>query len=195
MYKRKTMAAVLFVFALTLANTGVLPIPYMGPAGMGGEAGPLSRKSVLTVSAKKKKKKKKKKKISYVKVKSCYSKLKSYRKKKGVAGIARSAALEKYARIRAKELVKKYSHTRPNGRRGFEIIPAGACGTIDVGYHHYYFRGENIARGQKTCKKVMKAWYKSPPHRQNMLNPNFRKVGIAGCKYKRRIYWVQLFSS
>ena len=179
----------ILLFFLILLTVNMIPVPV--PTGSVQKNGvkELFSDSVLKISAKKKAKN------HFVSVKSCYSKLNYYRKKNGVKKAARSAALEKYAKIRAKELVRRYSHARPNGTRGFEIIPANQCGTIDVGYHHYYYRGENIARGQKSSKKVMKAWYGSASHRHNMLNSNFSKVGIAGYKYKGRIYWVQLFSS
>ena len=119
----------------------------------------------------------------YVNVNSCYSKLNSYRRAAGRKALARNATLEKHAKTRAKEIVRKFSHTRPNGKSALSIIKGNL------------WKGENIAMGQTSCAQVMSAWYHSSGHRANMLRPQFRKVGIAGYRYNGRIYWVQLFSS
>jgi len=38
--------------------------------------------------------------------------------------------------------------------------------------------GENIAKGQLTAKGVMRDWMNSPPHRANIMHPQFEEVGI-----------------
>ena len=38
--------------------------------------------------------------------------------------------------------------------------------------------GENIAKGQLTSKQVMEDWTNSPPHRANILHPQFEEIGI-----------------
>lgn len=119
----------------------------------------------------------------YINTGDCYTILNKYRKNAGRKALKRTSKLERFAKIRAKELVKLYSHTRPDGSSGMMIIPG------------YGYKGENIAWGHVTCAKVSKAWYNSPAHRKNMLMRQFTKVGIAGYKYKGDIYWVQLFSS
>lgn len=119
----------------------------------------------------------------FVNVKKCYSRLNNYRKAKNRVALKRNAALEKVAKVRAKEIVRKFSHTRPNGRSGLSMIKGNV------------YKGENIAMGQKTCREVSIAWYRSPGHRSNMMFKKYRKVGIAGFKYNGIIYWVQVFSS
>ena len=121
--------------------------------------------------------------VSHVSTTECYNTLNQYRKKVGKAALKRDANLEKYAEIRARELVVNFSHTRPDGTKGLRIIP----GNI--------YKGENIAKGQRTCASVMTAWYNSAGHRDNMLDKNYKKVGIACIKYNGTMYWVQLFSS
>ena len=113
----------------------------------------------------------------------CYNTLNQYRKNVGKAALKRDATLEKYAEIRAREIVVNFSHTRPNGDKGLRIIPGNL------------YKGENIAKGQRTCASVMTAWYNSAGHRENMLDKNYTKVGIVGIKYNGTMYWVQLFSS
>ena len=121
----------------------------------------------------------------FVSAGSCYKLLNSYRKSAKTGGLRRDANLEKIAKIRAKEMATtgKFSHTRPNGKSSLSMIKGNV------------YKGENIAKGQRTCQQVSAAWYRSPGHRKNMLKKQYRKVGIAGYKYKGIVYWVQVFSS
>ena len=55
------------------------------------------------------------------------------------------------------------------------------------------YAGENIAYGYSSPSSVMNAWLNSTGHRNNILNSNFRYLGI-GCIYGRgSIWWVQNF--
>ena len=120
---------------------------------------------------------------TYVDVSACYTKLNQYRTKAKVKTLKKDATLENIAKIRAKELVTKFSHTRPNGQKGLSLIKGNV------------YKGENIAMGQTSCNEVLTDWYSSPGHKANMIKKNYTKVGIAGYKYKGEIYWVQIFSS
>ena len=96
-----------------------------------------------------------------------------------------SSSLSHYAQIRAKEITKKFSHTRPSGYSCFTVIPKP-----------YKIVGENIAAGQRSAKEVVEAWMNSPSHRENIMNPKFRELGMGylylpDSKYKH--YWAQFF--
>jgi hypothetical protein len=49
--------------------------------------------------------------------------------------------------------------------------------------------GENVAMGQANATEVTRAWYNSSGHRANMLNPNFRYIGVG---HDQR-HWTQQF--
>ncbi|MCM1188455.1 MAG: CAP domain-containing protein [bacterium] len=85
-------------------------------------------------------------------------------------------------KIRARELVSLFSHTRPNGESCFTVLSGfTAC-------------GENIASGQRSANRVCEAWYNSEGHRNNMLNGNFTQGAVA-CWYENgTYYWVNLFT-
>jgi len=58
--------------------------------------------------------------------------------------------------------------------------------------------GENIAAGYDTIESTMIAWLDSPGHCANIMNPNFKEVGMAlvtkdGSKYY--YYWTQDFGT
>lgn len=59
------------------------------------------------------------------------------------------------------------------------------------------WRGENIAAGYTTPDDVMAGWMNSPGHKANILNSNYREIGVGfysgSSGYKR--YWVQDFGS
>lgn len=64
--------------------------------------------------------------------------------------------------------------------------------------HGYNYRtaGENVAAGQRSPQDVMRSWMNSSGHRQNILNPNFRDIGVAyanGGSFG--IYWTQKFGA
>ncbi len=96
-----------------------------------------------------------------------------------------SGSMNHYAQIRAKEITKSFSHTRPSGYSCFTVIPKP-----------YRMVGENIAAGQRSAKEVVQAWMNSPGHRENIMNPKFQELGMGylympNSKYKH--YWAQLF--
>jgi uncharacterized protein YkwD len=45
---------------------------------------------------------------------------------------------------------------------------------------------ENIAYGQTNLRQVIEGWMESPSHCINIMNPDFRDLGVA----KKGKYWV-----
>ena len=103
----------------------------------------------------------------------------------GLSPLTLARDLTASAYVRAKELPYKFSHTRPNGAKCFTAMP-------QIGH----ILGENLAGGQTTPKQVVQAWMDSKTHRENILNKNFKEMGVvyyykSNSKYKH--YWVQHF--
>ena len=80
-----------------------------------------------------------------------------YRAQNGIAKLTVSAALNADAKIRAKEIVQQFSHTRPDGTLCFTVDPAN-------------INGENIAEGGGTLlytgQQAADAFMGSPGHRE-----------------------------
>ena len=120
------------------------------------------------------------------------SKSKDYFNKPGATylePLAINAELEKTAKIRAKEISKRFDHVRPNGEFFFTAFPGNG-----------WYAGENVACGQTSAKQVTKLWkeskekYAGQGHRRNMLEESFNSVGIA-CYMKKGVkFWVQDFA-
>ncbi len=108
------------------------------------------------------------------------------RSENGLSALTLDTKLCKAAEVRAKEIVKTFSHTRPNGTSCFTVL--GEEGIT------YRYSGENLAYGQKSASAVMNAWLNSSGHRANILGRNFGKAGIACYKLNGVKYWVQLFT-
>ena len=68
----------------------------------------------------------------------------------------------------------------------------------DAGYD-WRAIGENIAEGQTSVEEVMDTWMHSPGHRRNILDPDFKELGI-GLAFGNsaggwRVEWAQAFGT
>jgi len=66
------------------------------------------------------------------------------------------------------------------------------------GYVGYRTIGENIAGGQSTIHEAVTAWLASPAHCTNIMNPNFKEIGVAvvtNSDSEYGIYWTQSFGA
>lgn len=79
-----------------------------------------------------------------------------------------------------------FSHTSKDGRSMSDRI-------VFAGYYFNGYKsftvGENIAYGQQSIEEVMDGWFKSEGHCKNLMNPQFKEVGVA----ENHNYWVQDF--
>ncbi len=115
----------------------------------------------------------------------CLMYVNQYRHAYGLPPLRLNANLSYFASIRAKETVDVYSHTRPNGSDCFTVID-----------DNFRAVGENIAKGIHSSKAVVDAWFDSPAHRDNILNPNFTEMGIfvyIDMMTRETMFWAQLF--
>ncbi|MCR5637151.1 MAG: hypothetical protein K6F76_08265 [Clostridiales bacterium] len=107
------------------------------------------------------------------------------RAKYGLSELKKDTKATQAARIRAKEIVAKFSHTRPNGSSCFTAAK-------EIGAT-YRTAGENIAYGYSTPKQVVDGWMNSEGHRKNILSSSFTKIGVGCYKSGRVLYWSQFF--
>lgn len=108
------------------------------------------------------------------------------RKKAGLQPLKLNEDACKAAQVRAKECLKKYDHTRPNGK--------SLTTALDEAGVKYSYWGENINEKQATVSSTMKSWMASKGHKANILGENFDSVGFGRAKDKNGSYtWVQMF--
>lgn len=110
----------------------------------------------------------------------------SARSQNGYAALVEDGALSDAAAVRAREIARSFSHTRPSG--------ASFSSALSESGVSYLRAGENIASGQKNASEVVNAWMNSPGHRANILNSSYSRIGSASVNIDGTLYWVQLFA-
>lgn len=117
------------------------------------------------------------------------------RKKAGLNPLEKNEKMMSAAAVRAEEINEVFGHTRPNGK---------ACKTVleELGYEGDY-AGENISKGTfEEPESAMELWMDSKGHRENILNPDYKYLGV-GSDFESESnglfddivsYWVQIFA-
>lgn len=109
------------------------------------------------------------------------------RTKAGLSSLKMDTDITAAANVRAKEIKQSFSHTRPNGTSFSSVLKEQGVS--------FRGSGENIAWGQKSPEQVTNAWMNSEGHRANILNKNFKNIGIGHYQDSTgRNHWVQLFT-
>ncbi len=80
-----------------------------------------------------------------------------------------------------------FDHTNPDGEDPGQRITA-------AGYRWSTY-GENIAKGQQTAESVMTSWMNSPGHRANILNCDFKNIGVGIHNGSGGPWWTQNFGA
>lgn len=116
------------------------------------------------------------------------------RKQYGLRELEGLELLDSAADVRANELLENYSHDRPDGNSYITAIE-------ETDLPEWRAAAENIAYGMNsmsTVKEAFDAWMDSPPHRENILNPDVRYMACAKATKSENgeyTYWEQLFYS
>lgn len=110
------------------------------------------------------------------------------RQKAGLAPLSLSTELSNVAREKSQDMANKnyFSHTSPTYGDPFEMMRSFGI--------KYGYAGENIAKGYNSAESVMNGWMNSSGHRANILNPNFKTIGVGYVKSNGTTYWTQMFT-
>ncbi len=90
-------------------------------------------------------------------------------------------------------------HVQELGKRGglyISHVSADGRSFVDRAKEQNYTApgGENVARGQRNAADVMKSWMNSDGHRANILNCDFKAIGVGAVKgVDGTIVWGQIF--
>lgn len=120
------------------------------------------------------------------------------RAKAGLPALKMMPILQGTCDIRADELTMRYAadHTRPYRVSGnfLECFTALTYDLSGLGVYPFTGLGENIAYGFRTPAAVMDGWMNSPGHRSNILNSNWKYIGVGKMTGANGVpYWVQFF--
>ncbi|MFJ6390786.1 CAP domain-containing protein [Streptomyces sp. NPDC091972] len=108
------------------------------------------------------------------------------RAKVGCSPVAANSALSELAEDFSKAMAAQgfFDHTDPSGASPWDR--AAKAGITSLG-------GENIARGQADAASVMEAWMNSPGHKANILNCDFKTLGVGVQFGAGGPWWTQDF--
>ncbi|MFA6492870.1 MAG: CAP domain-containing protein [Patescibacteria group bacterium] len=95
------------------------------------------------------------------------------RSQNGLGNLLANSKLSNAAYAKAQDILAKdyFAHNSPDGKTPWDFIN-------ESGYV-YTYAGENLAIGYSDANELFTAWMNSPTHRENILGPNYREIGIA----------------
>jgi len=95
------------------------------------------------------------------------------RQAENVEVLVENEKLSQAAKAKVDDMFKDgyFAHNSPSGKTPWFWIEK-------TGYD-YRYAGENLAMDFKSATEQHEAWMKSPTHKKNILNKNFREIGVA----------------
>lgn len=111
----------------------------------------------------------------------------------GLNTLTPNAKLMSAAQAKANNMFEEqyWDHYGPNGETPWMFIS-------QAGYT-YVYAGENLAKGFRTAEGVHEAWMASPTHKENIMSPNYKDIGVAVVEGtllgKETILVVQMFGN
>ncbi|MFJ8824507.1 CAP domain-containing protein [Streptomyces sp. NPDC102467] len=108
------------------------------------------------------------------------------RAKAGCSPVTADSGLAALATAFSEDMAARnfFDHTDPDGATPWDR--AKKAGITDLG-------GENIARGQANAQSVMDAWMNSPGHKANILNCDYKTLGVGVHFGSGGPWWTQDF--
>jgi uncharacterized protein YkwD len=114
------------------------------------------------------------------------------RQSAGLPALSESSKLNIAAQLKAQNMVAEnyFAHISPSG-----VLP---WHWFSKAGYNYKYAGENLAIGFFESEEVYNAWFNSPSHKANIVNPNYKEIGtavIGGFGPNNAIIVVQEFGS
>ncbi len=97
----------------------------------------------------------------------------NYRTENNLVNLTESPVLDQAAKAKLADMQANgyWDHVSPAGVQPWEFIEK-------AGYN-YSFAGENLGKGYSSAEGVVNAWVESPKHKENLVSPNFKEIGVA----------------
>jgi uncharacterized protein YkwD len=112
------------------------------------------------------------------------------REKEKLASVKPNPVLMEVARAHSANMAKQ-------GKMEHDLDGKTPSQRVKAARYDYSWTGENIAMGENwSIEGVVKGWMDSPPHRENILNANYKEIGIGIAKDKDgKEYYTQVFGT
>ncbi|MEK7168531.1 MAG: CAP domain-containing protein [Patescibacteria group bacterium] len=94
------------------------------------------------------------------------------RSEAGLSALSLNQELSAAAYTKGRDMIDKdyWAHVAPDGTQPWKFFN-------DFGYK-YKYAGENLARDFSSASAAVDAWMNSPTHKDNILNPKYKEIGI-----------------
>ncbi len=91
----------------------------------------------------------------------------------GLLPLQENPALSQAAQAKGADMLNRdyWAHLAPDGTQPWKFF-------TDFGYK-YRYAGENLARDFSNPSSAVDAWMASPTHKENLLSPKYKEIGIA----------------
>ena len=108
---------------------------------------------------------------------------------RGLPALAPNPTLNLAAYAKAEDMISNhyFAHTSPEGISPWYWFKS-------LGYN-YEYAGENLAIGYQNASDLVSSWMNSTSHRENILSPNYREMGLAIIPGQNSTLVVQLFGT
>lgn len=95
------------------------------------------------------------------------------RQKQGLSPLQLNSVLSQSAALKAQDMFHKdyWAHNSPDGLTPWDFFRQAD--------YQYSVAGENLAKDFYDTDSMVKAWMKSPTHRDNIVSPKYQEIGIA----------------
>ena len=117
----------------------------------------------------------------------------------GLPPLKRNSEMDFAARDHTRDMVEDnyFTHDTYDRVNGTLTLVCGTFTRIRLYYSGYTWAGENLGAGYSTPEAVVQGWMASSGHRANILNTNFKEIGVGyysgPALYTH--YWGQVFGS
>jgi uncharacterized protein YkwD len=109
------------------------------------------------------------------------------RAQRGVAALRADSALTSAARAHSCDMARA-------GRLSHRIAAGGLADRMKRSGQAFARAGENIAVvSAHPVQTALRTWLESPPHRDNILRPEFSRTGVGACRGGTAYYLTQIF--
>jgi uncharacterized protein YkwD len=110
----------------------------------------------------------------------------AFRAGNGSSPLEWDEAAEEAARLHSADMADNnyFDHVSPDGRRAINRYLEAAGESVP-----YTIWGENIVAGYEYGADAFDAWLNSPKHRENMINPEFRYMGVGSAYNAESTYY------
>jgi uncharacterized protein YkwD len=108
-------------------------------------------------------------------IESVYYDLNKERTDRGLSSLSINPDLANAARLKSKDMINRHYFEH----YAFGLTP---WDFMKISGYNYLYAGENLAMDFATSEGMTKAWMNSPAHKENILNPDFKEVGIGVVK-------------